>query len=34
MILENYRQTTDYKPQIVKETVKQNDHSYKGKKNF
>ena len=34
MILENYRQTTDYKPQIVKETVKQNDHSYKGKENF
>ena len=29
MILENYRQTTDYKPQTVKETIKQNDHSYK-----
>ena len=29
MILEIYRQTTDYKPQIGKETVKQNDHSYK-----
>ena len=27
MILEIYRQTTDYKPQIGKETVKQNDHS-------
>ena len=32
MILEIYRQTTDYKPQIGKETVKQNDHSYKGER--
>ena len=32
MILEIYRQTNDYKPQIVKETVKQNDHSYKGER--
>ena len=32
MILENYRQTTDYKPQIVKETAKQNNHSDKGER--
>ena len=29
MILENYRQTTDCKPQTVKETAKQNSHSDK-----
>ena len=32
MILENYRQTTDYKPQTVKETAKQNNHSNKGER--
>ena len=34
MILENYRQTTDYKPQTVKETAKQSNHSDKGKREF
>ena len=34
MILENYRQTTDYQPQTVKQTDKQNNHSDKGKENF
>ena len=34
MILENYRQNTDYKPQTVKETAKQNNHSYKGERGF
>ena len=34
MILENYRQTTDYKPQTVKETAKQNNHSDKGEREF
>ena len=29
LILENYRQNTDYKPQTVKETAKQNTHSDK-----
>ena len=32
MVLENYRQTTDYKPQTVKETAKQNNHSDKGER--
>ena len=32
MILENYRQTTDYKPQTVKETAKQNNHFDKGER--
>ena len=31
MVLENYRQTTDYKPQTVKETAKQNNFLIKGK---
>ena len=31
MILENYRQTTDYKPQTVKETARQNNPSDKGR---
>ena len=34
MILENYRQTTDYKPQTVKETAKQNIHSDTGERDF
>ena len=34
MILENYRQTTDYKSQTVKETAKQNNHSDKGEREF
>ena len=34
MVLENYRQTTDYKPQTVKETAKQNNHSDKGERWF
>ena len=34
MILENYRETTDYKPQTVKETAKQNSHSDKGEREF
>ena len=32
MILESYRQTTDYKPQTVKETVKQNNDYDKGER--
>ena len=32
MILENYRQITDYKSQTVKETVKQNNDSDKGER--
>ena len=34
MILENYRQTTDYKPQTVKKTDKQNNDSDKGEREF
>ena len=34
MILENYRQNTDYKPQTVKQTAKQNNHSDKGEREF
>ena len=34
MILENYRQYADYKPQTVKATAKQNNHSDKGKREF
>ena len=34
MILENYRQTTDYKPQTIKETAKQNNHSDKVEREF
>ena len=34
MILENYRQTTDYKPQTVKKTAKQNNHSDKTEREF
>ena len=34
MILENYRQTTDYKPQPVKEIAKQNYYSDKGEREF
>ena len=34
MILENYRQNTDYKPQTIKETTKQNNHSDKGERKF
>ena len=34
MILENYRQNTDYKPQTVKETAKQNNHSDKAEREF
>ena len=34
IILENYRQNTDYKPQTVKETVKQNNHSDKAEREF
>ena len=32
MILENYRQNTYNKPQTVKETAKQNNHSDKGER--
>ena len=32
MILESYRQTTDYKPQTIKETVKQNNDYDKGER--
>ena len=34
MILENYRQTADYKSQTVKETAKQNNYSNKGEREF
>ena len=34
MILENYRQTTDYKPQTLKETAKQNNHFDKEEREF
>ena len=34
MILENYRQNADYKPQTVKETAKQNNHSDKEERKF
>ena len=34
MILENYRQTADYESQTIKETAKQNSHSYKGEREF
>ena len=34
MILENYGQNTDYKPQTVKETAKQKNHSDKGEREF
>ena len=34
MILENCRQNADYKPQTVKETAKQNNHSDKGEREF
>ena len=34
MILENCRQNTDYKPQTVKETAKQNNHSDKVEREF
>ena len=34
IILENYRQNADYKPQTVKETAIQNNHSDKGKREF
>ena len=34
MILENYRQNTDYKPQTVKQTAKQNNHSDKREREF
>ena len=34
MILENYRQYADYKPQTVKETAKQNNHSDKAEREF
>ena len=34
MILENYRRNTDYKPQTVKETAEQNNHSDKGEREF
>ena len=34
MILENYRQTTDYKSQTVKEAAKQNNHSDKREREF
>ena len=34
MILENCRQNTDYKPQTVKETAKQNNHSDKAEREF
>ena len=34
IILENYRQTTDYKSQTIKEPAKQNNHSNKGEREF
>ena len=34
IILENYRQNANYKPQTVKETAIQNNHSDKGKREF
>ena len=34
MILENYRQTTDYKPQTVKETGKENNDCDKAEREF
>ena len=34
MMLENYRQTTDYKSQTVKEAAKQNNHSHKREREF
>ena len=34
MIVGNYRQTADSKSQTVKETVKQNNHSDKGEREF
>ena len=34
IILENYRQNAEYKPQTVKETVIQSNHSDKGKREF
>ena len=34
MILENYRRNTDYKPQTIKETAKQNNHSDKAEREF
>ena len=34
MILENYRQNTDYKPQTIKKTAKQNNHSDKEEREF
>ena len=34
IILENYRETTDYKPQTLKENAKQNNHSDKGEREF
>ena len=33
-ILQNYKQNTDYRCQTVKETVKQNNHSDKGEREF
>ena len=32
IILENYRETADYKPQTLKENAKQNNHSDKGER--
>ena len=34
MILENYRQTTNYKSETVKKIAKQHNHSDKGKREF
>ena len=34
MILENYRKNTGYKPETVKETTRQNNHSDKGEREF
>ena len=34
IILENYRETTDYKPQTLKENAKKNNHSDKGEREF
>ena len=34
MILEKYRQTTDYKSQTVKQTPTQNNYSVKGQREF
>ena len=34
MILENYRQTADNESQTIKETAKENNHSYKGEREF